>query len=488
MQSSEWEKEKSELCLELKAKLVHSKDEITFAEITREKLPSFLKSYLKSQVKKYFEAEKIIVLKNSKRYNLETPEIRQIKSELAKTVQQTTIFSKKEITDAIDKTISLQMDFLIIPRSTLLRIFFKTKAVRVHAEIEHAINGISDNRPYMRHLIQIIKNVNQEEISKELFIQLTQEAEEEVYRQKPISAFMQDISAILNFYSLIYSKPTNAIKQSLLVDMLRQRNLQQLAQQFKDYQPQNENHFIDKNEVEKLLEKFYFNVAVEQPVKRIKTVEKKAIVPTVEKKAIPLKKIIESLPKNETNTVPESIKKEAIIQTEAQEETIPESFSNERKKNWVLFGSGSAQAIGRDEIEQLALSEPQAPIPKKPKIIYKDDQKPLTKKKSTLSSIWDDRESKTIDRKQLESQPDGPIPDLDLVIDVKSRKMLVKKIFKKDEAAYKFFIAKLQEKMTWKEAKVLIDHELFNRNVEPFSREAIRLGDLVFNRYFPKKL
>ena len=92
-----------------------------------------------------------------------------------------------------------------------------------------------------------------------------------------------------------------------------------------------------------------------------------------------------------------------------------------------------------------------------------------------------------IDRSMIEYQPDIPLVSLNSLFDEKSKKMIKKKIFKKDSEAYNKFLDRLENVDNWKEAKHIIDYELMIRSIQPFSREALRLGDLVFNRYFPQK-
>ena len=91
-----------------------------------------------------------------------------------------------------------------------------------------------------------------------------------------------------------------------------------------------------------------------------------------------------------------------------------------------------------------------------------------------------------IKRSNIEKQPDGPLHSLRRLIDEKDMKYIQKRIFDNDIRAYNEFIRQLEVIESWKEAKKIIDNELFMRSIEPFSKEALRLGDLVFNRYFPK--
>jgi len=98
-----------------------------------------------------------------------------------------------------------------------------------------------------------------------------------------------------------------------------------------------------------------------------------------------------------------------------------------------------------------------------------------------------DEEEPIIYRAKLEQQPPGPFPSLLQLIDEKNRKLFVRKIFDRDADAYMDFIQRLESVLTWKEAKSLLDQELQRRKRNPYSKEVIRLSDLVFGRYFSKR-
>ena len=72
-------------------------------------------------------------------------------------------------------------------------------------------------------------------------------------------------------------------------------------------------------------------------------------------------------------------------------------------------------------------------------------------------------------------------------IDTKTEKGFIKKLFGGDSPAYQNLISQLNTSDSWREAKILIDNELFKRDVDPFSREAIKLVDLVYGLFYPEE-
>jgi hypothetical protein len=101
-----------------------------------------------------------------------------------------------------------------------------------------------------------------------------------------------------------------------------------------------------------------------------------------------------------------------------------------------------------------------------PKIIYADD--------------W----LQPIQRQNIERQPPGPYPSIITFIDKKDLKNFVRKLFDEDESAFMSFIGKIDKLEKWREAKQVIDCELEKRLLDPYGKEAVKLGDLVFSKYF----
>lgn len=102
-----------------------------------------------------------------------------------------------------------------------------------------------------------------------------------------------------------------------------------------------------------------------------------------------------------------------------------------------------------------------------PRVIYPDDDKSIK-----------------IKRKKIERQPPGPYPSVFNLMEKKDYKALLKKLFKKDEKAFVHFINRVDKEDQWRKAKQIIDLELEKRNLDKFSREALKLGNIVFSKYF----
>ena len=116
-----------------------------------------------------------------------------------------------------------------------------------------------------------------------------------------------------------------------------------------------------------------------------------------------------------------------------------------------------------------------------------NSEKKKNNRVTKITNIHQDPYDLIIKRSKIEEQPDITLDSLKNLIDEKSEKFIIKRIFNNEQVDYHQFIDNLNIIESWKEAKETIDKELFLRSIKPFSKEALRLGDLVFNRYFPKK-
>lgn len=471
MRNTGWHSEKHELCNILQERVLEGRKQITYSELIEKNLPGFFRSFLKSQIKRYFDQENPVKIEKNSRYDLHFDEIQQELGRLKEAIQQSTLFTADEISDAIDKTVSLQIDYFVKPRTILERVFYKSKESRSQKEILQAILGISDNRIYIQELIKKIKSNSTANISKSEFARLAREVETFVYQQDTISVFLQDVSVLLEFLSIIHNQTITTLKVNLLPEMLLARNLNKLTELA-------QSNASEKAYTLKQIEELLQTTPETFPFKNNGRDNKK-------KKNFPSSDWQEEIFYNDKTDMHPFL--DFSEKSEQPDEPAEKKKTTAKTGNKVFFASGRSQTIGAREIESLNRKEKETPKVKKPKIIYKGEEKNFPSKTGLHGRHADEPENMMIDRKMIENQPEGPIPSLSKIIDSRSRKILIRKIFKKNEVAYNEFMEKMEATLTWKEAKVMIDEELLKRNVEPFSREAIRLGDLIFSRYFPKK-
>jgi hypothetical protein len=98
--------------------------------------------------------------------------------------------------------------------------------------------------------------------------------------------------------------------------------------------------------------------------------------------------------------------------------------------------------------------------------------------------VFSDDDYFIVQKIKIERQPPGPYPSIFEFIKEKDWKKFAKKLFKKDEDSFKRFVIKIDSLSKWRDAKQVIDWEFEKRHLDPYSKEAVRLGDVVFAKYF----
>lgn len=82
----------------------------------------------------------------------------------------------------------------------------------------------------------------------------------------------------------------------------------------------------------------------------------------------------------------------------------------------------------------------------------------------------------------------GELEDINTLISSRDRKKIIKKIFNRDAKACEEFFELINSTRTWDIAAIIIEDLFVGREINPYSKEAIKLGNLVYLRYFSKDI
>ena len=437
MESATGENEKRLLAATVRDRLIGNRNIILYRELLDKKIPTFLKNYLQNSVQKYIHTEEPFQFNNSKRFDFEYRKVIELRNSLIKAFEEATIFSRNELIEIINRTVSLQFNLLVKPSDTLLKIFYKNKAERIQNDILQILEGLDDRRILIKVLIKNIKEFDQYHIVAEDFINILNQTNKEVYQDNFIKSFISDITVFTDFLSMIHGNENTKIDINLLKLLLVERGLSQYSSAF-DVYPETK---IEINRIASILTNSLNNGKPEDS-ELDDDIEKFMLAPATGDR-------------REDHIDPGAkLYKNEIDQSFDNLESDQETFTQFDENTYPLDPTDSVDGDDR----------------KFPKITNK----------------WKDPMDMVIKRSNIEKQPEGPLHSLRRLIDEKDKRFIQRRIFDNDIRAYSEFIRQLEIIDNWKEAKKIIDNELFMRSIEPFSKEALKLGDLVFNRYFPK--
>ncbi|MCI0698252.1 hypothetical protein L0337_40375 [candidate division KSB1 bacterium] len=503
-----WEQEKAKLSLALTERLLRGRDTIGFPELMASPLlhherlaglGEIVVAVLRRHAREIIRQEKPLVLQSKRRFELDDAEIRVPLRELRDLIAERMVFDKNELHAALSFGLRLQFDMITKPAATLEKLIYQHAVTRDKDDVIVILPGLEENHSFVAHLQKLLAKHLDHSIIKETFVALCRRVEKEIYGRRGVSALVADLQTYQNFCAIIGPSSYHRLEAPTVLEMLHERGMEELAERTMPDLVQQARWSIP--EIEHLLEERMS--VMELPPAPPETLEP-AIAPEVEFGRLLQESTsaMESPDAQQTDGQEKSgiaaeIKEQAWPQDEAQidldltpaeipeELDMPEAEIPSNGKESAMEPATLARDTDIEEepavlpatsgLSDIAV-EPSleidaAPIPPRPKLKY---------------YYADDDEPQIIERAKIEAQPPGPYPSFTRLVDEKSRRDFIKKIFHKDLEAYLAFIERLETMQTWKEAKAYLDHEFQQRRVNPYSREAVRLSDTVFSRYFTK--
>lgn len=459
-----WEKEREKLVAALEERIAAARDTVSLRELLAADIPEILKGLFRQRAHKLVREEKPLGLHTLREYELDDPEVRRQLRLLRDMLAERLVFDRSELKPVLNFGVSLQFDVLAKPRSALEHLLYQHVVERNRDDILVVLRGLGEEQQYLRGLVDRIAGYPPGPVTKEAFLAACHQVEREVYGGDPVAALVQDLKQYQHYCrSLLGREPDQdgfLIDNQTVLAMLFERNLPELAENLLPEFTQKEAWEI--REIEKLVADYLANGAAMLP---ITPVEGGAPV------SVDMTEVLEEAASEiESRLVHAAVSElqHAPLESPTPAEHAPAIAASEKTELHTI--SSDLQS----PIEPPALvAEPAAAV-------AEPEVKPKIK-------IRFDEEEQLVHRAKIEQQPAGPFPSLYHLIDDKSRRAFIRKIFQRDADAYLEFVDRLEPLQTWKEAKALLDAELGLRNVNPYSKEAVQLSDLLFGRYFSKR-
>jgi len=448
-----WEQEKEKLTLALTERLLRGRDGVAFSELKKslaiffEHQPSkageIMLALLRRQARQIIRQEKPLVLQSQRRFELEDNELHAQLRRLRDLLAERLVFDKNELRAAVAFVVRLNFDLITRPAAALESLLYRRSSSRQKTDIAVILEGFEDDHPFVACAQRFLMEYPDGPVTQEAFVALCRRAEREVYRVRPVPAVIADLQAYQKFCAAIGPAAAFRISHQTVLRMLRERSLHHLAENAASELSEQESW--SPPEIASILERCEADLEL-----RAQLIEPTIPPPEAELEA-------SAIEKDEVEIKPAAVQPAPEMETAAinQAEIFPPPAAEE-------FQEVDLKAIL--EVEEAAST----PLPK---VVYNHHE---------------DDEPQLIEHAKIEAQPPGPYPSMTKLIDEKSRQALIKKVFQKDLDAYLAFIERLEELQTWKQAKAFLDGEFKKRRVNPYSKEAVQLSDVVFGRYFVK--
>jgi len=409
-------------------------------------------------VKHYFDQEVEIWLREeenkfttTERFNYDIPEVRMLIDQIFDHLKQSATFHINKFNQLLERAIKLEMNYLIEPHRTLSQFMFKDSNVVSTMEIYDTLKYFFRLEYYKTAISDYFNTKYMKEIKKDQFVELLNQIDEQAFSDKPSETALKVIKSIMSFLAEAQDEEVDSLPVDLLKSAFKDRNL-------KDYM-----ELLDKTEKEAGLSELTFD--------QLESMLRDGVIPgTTEVIGEKTEVIgIEAHEDIETSKpevtvdqidVPESPVEE-LIEEEAEEE-LEEDLEDEEYEP-------------EEETEKVEI-ETETATEEEPVVETKEE---APKAKADVAQDLADHVARQISSEQ-------PLEDLNALIKGRTRRKILKKLFKKKESEFVAFLDQLNQLRTWKEASRLIDDEFYNREVNPYSSEAINFSDIVYTRFFPK--
>jgi len=370
----------------------------------------------------------------SDRFDYDQPEVRMLIDQIFDKLQQNSVFELTKFNHLLERAIKLELNYIVKPHRTLSQFIFKNSdtvstmevydTLKYFFKFEYYINAISEyfNTKYLRS------------ISQDQFIDLINQIDEKAFEEDRLSTTLKTIKSIMAAISEARQTEISKLSIDILYDALSDRNLDDYSGVVQKAKYETEVSELTFDEIEALLKD---NVLPGE--EQLGEVKEESAISSYED-------IEESAPEVDVESI-EVKESEIDLSLKADDEDEEEEIDEIDEKEEVV-----------EEVE----ATPPAPVDK-------------GKVASDLADYVAEQMSSS-----------SPLEDLNPLIVGRLRRKVVKKLFKRSEQEFVEFLNALNKEASWKVASKIIDDEFYEREINPYSKEAINLSDIIYLRFFPK--
>ncbi|GEM_PF-6726410 len=397
-------------------------DSVCMSHISKLDLPSYVKYTLSQKIEAIFNAEKPIRIKDPSRFHLQDPELIEELRKLKAVFMRNFCLKEPEIRALLSEIAEDVFKLFLDPVTSLPELLFGASEEKSREELVRSIEELDFRLPIFESLVEFLSLDSNKSVKKTYLMQLLKEARKQVYDENPIAAFISELHTYQHFCEKIAGSRCETFPADFIRKMLANRGLKEFASSIvKEVDPSRE---LSIDQIQNFMERFMLIGQLEESEDRVS----------------------------------------ASIEVDDFSASEHASNSSNKTKPDIRPGIQDTPSYYEDTTTEGIKA-------------FKFSR---NKKRLNTAPLVD----MVIDRDRIEEQPPGPYPSLYTFMDLKTRKLFIKKIFGNDEKAFETFVEKVDRAESWKEAKAILEEELSERDINIYDRNAIKLSDFLFSRYF----
>jgi len=407
--------------------------EIPLAYLNTRNIPESVKHFLDQEVELWLREEEE-KFNSSDRFDYDMPEVRMHIDQIFDLLKQNSRFHINKFNQLLERAVKLEMNYLIEPQRTLSQFIFKDNPVVSTIEVYDTLKYFFRYEYYKNAISDYFNTKYLHEISQDQFQELISQIDEKVFSENTFETTLKTVKTITSMINEATGQEVLDIDIEVLVHAFNDRHLKTYLNLMEQLKKQNREN-ISLNDLENILREESLD-----PLLAETKVEKEA---TPEETKLRMKEI-EDIEESKPTVAVDSIEiGEISPQPEVEVEEEEEEEEEIEDETEVIETAPSAKTPARvaDEMADFVASQ------------IKSDQ---------------------------------PLHDISTMFTGRTRKKIIKRLFKRKENDFNKFLTQLNDTSAWKDASILIDEEFYERGINPYSKEAIIFSDIVYVRFFPK--
>ena len=447
---------------QLQLKINPSQSRWSYYELTHKNADEVIRKIFMLKYEEIFKAERVRILSAGEDSQMQYAADSVIKGvdQLVDELKKNFFIPKSDIEKIIKDTLLVKLEYIIMPLATIEKLLYRETSARSVTDIVIKFREFEKFRYYPDALEKYAHAKNITHLTKGQLRLLIAEINQSLFSQGNLDNVLKLCGLIMKEINDLQGRDTNSIATDLLMKAFVDRSL-------RDYE-------VALN-IEKELGSEQINIyGLRQVLNRFNILKEKKAVPAyesgkpdaekqpaVEKKKDTTGVIIEKVLKNDESG--ELIDIHQIISKKTKKE------STDQLKAPTLSETPKSNT---EAVRKLVMT---------PKIEKASDVTGEFIKEELVESFSDDTSAIKLTALKESDQ----LVLLQTLITPKDEKIFMNAVFQNDTKDYHEFISSINRTKTWKEAIAVLDETLAAAKVDPYCKEAIRLSDIVYTRYYP---
>jgi hypothetical protein len=407
--------------------------DIPHAYLMQKELPKSVKHYFDQEVENWIIEEEA-KFESSDRFDYDMPEVRVKIDQIFDHLKNSATFDLNKFNQLLERAVKLEKDFTVRPQQTMANFLFKDKSTIRTKEVNDTLRYFFVYTYYKEKLTEYFNLKYLQEINIEQFKVLVKEIDDKMFAANMVDESLKMIRVIADFIN-IGSSNTDIIPLELIISAFKDRGITAFAELFEKVEADGKTE-LSFTEIEELIRNGISTEEAESPVEDVK-------VDDIDISSVPAPAVVEEEIDEDDDDDDDDEDEEDIV-------PAPEAAPTPEP----VVETPASAASDKPFVRETVVNEAAA---------------------NQLANMVGGPKNKGV-----------PLQDLNELIDKKWRKKYIKKLFSKDEAGFVNFISTLNEFSVWKDASLYIEDVFYERDINPYSKEAISFSDMAYNRFFPK--